>query len=231
MELRAPDPIAAAHNLERIPVRIRALSKAFVTANKEAKRFPDWREYQIQMFMRYTGLYAADISEGHRKGRLDSVAQAARNLMELSIWTQYCKASEENAKRFFDDTARDVREMMEVLQKLYTGVNKKPEKKIESILAAMENTAAKFKIEDYDEDYTRVSDAAKKVGKRDIHSRIYKVMSKFAHPTALVLNIHDSLPDLIDSFYEAGATLANACLAETEKCIRMQYPDLRYQLL
>jgi hypothetical protein len=119
MQPRAPDPIAAAQNLEKIPVRVRAMSAAFKKTNEEAKRFPDWRQYQILTFIKYSGLYAADLNETYRIERIDSLAQAMRNLMELSIWTQFCGLSEANAKRFFDDAARDLKDMMGAPKPLY----------------------------------------------------------------------------------------------------------------
>jgi hypothetical protein len=82
-------------------------------------------------------LYASDLNETFSAGRVDSLAQAMRNLMELNIWTQYCGLSEENAKRFFDDAARDVRDSFETVQKLYTHVNKEPEKKLDAKLSEM----------------------------------------------------------------------------------------------
>jgi len=86
---RLPDPIAAAKNLQRIPARAQGLSSAFKRANVEAKRFPDWREYQLLSFIKYDGLYASDLNKSYHAGRIDSLAQAMRNLMELNIWTQF----------------------------------------------------------------------------------------------------------------------------------------------
>jgi Family of unknown function (DUF5677) len=227
MQPRPPDPTAAALNLQRIPGRVQKLSNAFRKANQDAKRFPDWREYQILAFIRYSGLYAADLNETYRTNRIDSLAQAMRNLMELNIWTQYCGGSEKNAKQFFDDAARDMKDMMEAIQKLYTTVNKEPEKKLQSMLVHLRNSATKFNVENYDADYTRLSDAAEKVGKKYVHSPIYKVASKFAHPTALLLILNQPLQDVQDSLYEGGAKLAVVCLGETEKCIKRKYPELR----
>jgi hypothetical protein len=34
-------------------------------------------------------------------------AWTARNILELHAWTGFCLESEENAKRFFEDSARD----------------------------------------------------------------------------------------------------------------------------
>jgi hypothetical protein len=224
MQPTPPDPITAALNLQRIPNRVKVLTQAFRRTNREAKRFPEWREYQILSFIKFAGIYAIDLNETYRAGRLDSLSQAMRNLLELSIWTQYCGVSTENAKHFFDDAARDIKEIMEVLQKVYTTVNKEPQKRIEDILIDMKSRAPQLNIENLDDSYTRVSDAAEAVGKRFAHSPFYKIASKFAHPTSLILNLKDSQGNLKSSFYEIGSKLVTACLDEVEKTIRSEYP-------
>jgi hypothetical protein len=217
---RSPDPIAAAKNLQKIPARVRGLSSALEKANEEAKLFPDWREYQLLSFIKYAGLYASDLNETYSAGRVDSLAQA--------IWTQYCGLSEENAKRFFDDAARDVRDSFETVQKLYTHVNKEPEKKLDAKLSEMKEVAAKYNVENYDAPYTRVNDAARVVGKELAHVPVYKLASKLAHPTARLLCINRPLQDLQDTLYEGGAKLAVMCLGATERCIKTKYPELHF---
>jgi len=145
--------------------------------------------------------------------------------MEIYIWTQYTRKSNENAKKFYQDAARDVRDTMETLQKVYTRENNTPEKRLVALLDEMKSEFAKFNVEDYEEAFTRVSDAAKEIGKDHAHGPIYKVASKFAHPTALLLITEKPVPGLIDSFYQGGVELALACLLEVENSIRDVYPD------
>jgi hypothetical protein len=166
---------------------VRTLSNFFAKASRKVARLPDWRVQQVSWFIKYVGLYARDINETYRTDRLDSLAQAMRNLMELSVWVEFCESSEGEAKRFYDDGLRDFREMIEVIQKIYTKANKVPQKRLEEILSSVKSTAPKFNITDVDAGYVRVNDAAAKIGKQDIHSAFYKIASKFAHPTALLL--------------------------------------------
>jgi len=114
---------------------------------------------------------------------------------------------------------------METLQKFYTYQNNTPEQKLETLLDEMKSNFAKFNVDHYEDDFTRVSDAAKEIGKDHAHGPIYKVASKFAHPTALLLAMEKPVPGLIDSFYQGGVELALACLSEVENSIRDVYPD------
>jgi Family of unknown function (DUF5677) len=233
MHPQKPDPIAAAHKTQRIESALRVLPDAFRRANRESKHFPDWREYQILALLTGVGLYVADLGETYRARRLDSLAQAMRNLMELNIWTQYCGASEQNAKQFYDDAARDMKEILESLQKIYTEANKEPQDQLTRMMADFRTAAeTEFNVESFDGDYTRLNNAAGKVGKQSIHSSLYKIASKLAHPTSLLLGLnHSTKPDsgLFDSLYEFGAGLAVASISQVEKCIKNKYPELPFE--
>jgi hypothetical protein len=220
-----PNPIAAALKYETIRPRTVAIASSFVKAKKKEVRLSDWRERQLRSFVEHTTLYAVDLQLAYQNDRVGPVAQAMRNLMEMYVWTQYTRRSEENANRFFQDAARDVRDTMEVLQKFYTKQNNAPEQQLEALLGEMKSNFAKFNVEDYEDNFTRVSDAAKEIGKDHAHGPIYKVASKFAHPTALLLIMEKPVPGLIDSFYQGGVELALACLSEVESSIRDVYHD------
>jgi hypothetical protein len=126
------------------------LSSVFLKANQEAKLLPHWRQHQILAFLRYVGLYADDLTDGYKKGLIHLIAQPMRNLIELSVWIQYCGADEKDAKEFFDDAARDIRDMMTAVQTLYTSVNKEPEKKLEFMLDHLRTNASKYNVQDVD---------------------------------------------------------------------------------
>ena len=74
--------------------------------------------------------------------------------------------------------------------------------------------------------YLRVNDAAAKIGKREVHSAFYKIASKFAHPTALVLLMPQPFPGMRDSMYEICARLADECLKALEKMVTNTYGDI-----
>ncbi len=213
---RVPDAASASAKLAMLPSRLAAVEAAFRTANANSKRFPDWRERQILNFARHVELFVNDLKNAHVNRRIDLVAQAARNLIELHIWTEYCRASEQNAKRFYDDAARDMREVLESIQKLYSTYNGEPERKVSELLDSLRTHVVKFNVEDFDGAYKRVANAAKELGKEDTFGTLYKVASKLAHPTSLSLNTEPIA--MLDGFLEIGQQAAYACVKEIEAC-------------
>jgi hypothetical protein len=124
---RDPDPIRASDILVGIPARANAMFATFQAINQRERKAPPWRELQILNFIRYVKMYADDIARSYEAQRIDSVAQAMRNLLEMCIWTEFCEISEANAKRFSDDAARDMRDMLEGRFRLCTpALTKRP---------------------------------------------------------------------------------------------------------
>jgi len=227
MEPKAPDPVLGAKLLNDIPGRVEAAARHFRQGCARERRVPDWREFQIQWFIKYIGLYSTDLGQTYGDRRADSLAQAMRNLLELRVWVRYCALSDEDAKRFFDDGIRDLREIMETFQKVYTRANKEPQKRIDDILAEMKTKAPAFNVNDYESGYLRVNDAAAKIGEQQEHSAFYKIASKFAHPTAVLLAMQDpGARGMLDSLFEVGAKLADSALRDMEGIVQGIYPDL-----
>jgi hypothetical protein len=202
------------------------MSLAFKTRNAKGKKFPSWREQQTLQFLTYISLYASDLRPARENGRLDLTAQAMRNLTELCIWVEFCAVSEANAKRFHDDAARDMREMLEAVQGIYTEFNKAPEAKLAGMIDKLKADApTKLNIPDIDAEHTLVNNAAGILGKQFAHGKVYKAASKFAHPTALLLCMKEPPAGMLDSFYDMGASGASAALRHLEGMIRKEYPD------
>jgi Family of unknown function (DUF5677) len=222
------DPIRAAHAVDEILSKTKPIGKAFWERNQKDKLFLEWRQHQIISLITFLALYTDDLRSGCATDRLHLIAQAMRNLMELRIWVEFCRRDEGDAKEFFDDAARDLRDVMEAIQKLYTHVNKQPEKKLEAWIADLRSKAPQFGVVDVNKRYIDVNDAAEKIGLKVEHSRIYKAASKFTHPTALLFAVRPRFGQLEDSFFEMGAKLAKLILQEVEKSIKAKYPDFTY---
>jgi len=224
------DPGVAAYRLQTVfPHFGQALITALKKENGEKKLLPEWRELQIIKLVNAINLYAADLTDRYRSKRIDALATITRNLAEICIWTQYCNLSEEKARTFFEDSARDFREMMESLQKLYTSTNGKPEAKLTEMLESFQTVAAAHGIKDYDERYVSVRDAAEEVGRLEAFSTLYKAFSKLAHPTSLILALDPqtgSLSEMLNSLYVGGECFASASLREIEKSLYKAYPSL-----
>jgi hypothetical protein len=230
LEPREPNPVRASNILAGIPARAEAMLAAFQTINQRERKAPPWRELQVLNFIRYVKIYADDLARSYEAQRIDSVAQAMRNLLEMCIWTEFCEISETNAKRFSDDAARDMRDMMEAVQALYISVNQTPETRLAGMIDDLKSKAPAFDIKDIEAEYMLVNNAAGVVGRQLGHAKVYKAASKFAHPTALLFCMKEAPAGLLDSFYEMGAKATLTCLRHIELTIRNAYPDFRYEL-
>lgn len=114
---------------------------------------------------------------------VSAICWIARNVLELYVWTKYCITSEANAKTFAEDSARDLVDMLDFPQTvLHPGVER-----IRVARAAIIAWAKKGGFGDIDEEYTKVSAAAKSCGLADEWKMGNRMFSKFAHPTALLV--------------------------------------------
>lgn len=150
--------------------------------------------------------------QGAYKSRpLSAIAWIGRNLLELDIWTAYCLKSEENAKRFAEDCARDSLEMLNIPTDLFAkdGTFDFKAERQKLIAKALPT------IPDIEEDFTRISDAAKSLDKVDGFRYHNKLFSKFAHPTALL--VMSEMPEDITNgfkriYYDGGMIFSNEAL-------------------
>lgn len=124
-----------------------------------------------------------ELEQAYNERPLSAVAWTARNLLELLIWVDYCRGSEENARRFGEDCARDA----------VDAINLPDEFSIDDSFSHREaraeiiERAKGFGFDTVDESFTRVSDAAKAVGLGEMFKYSNKLYSKFAHLTALTV--------------------------------------------
>ena len=165
-----------------------ALVRFLNRKNRRSQRIPRWRVRQVQNFVIALNATAFDLERARREGRTATLAWSARNFLELSIWTEYCCASEDNAKRFKDDTKRDFFGMIAAAK----GASLTPEQqqKLDAQLQRLErifNTQS-FKISDEFNDFKRVSKAATELGREGEFFSWNKFFSKMAHPTAYIVN-------------------------------------------
>ena len=118
----------------------------------------------------------------------DSVlAWRARNLLELSVWALYCEKSRANARRLYEDYGRDAMGIYNAFERWGMATAKSTE-----FLAIfwdaktdLARRAAAEGIDSVDADFKRVSEAADECGIGDQFKIAFKILSKFAHPTAI----------------------------------------------
>jgi hypothetical protein len=162
--------------------------------------------------------------------RITKVAWAARNLLELSIWVDYCNLSNAHAKRFRDDSARDLIGFSKAIQSIYVEGYGTPAQDLDDAMRRLVAFAEKtFNVAGLDDDFERVSDAAEEVGRRTTFSSLNKLFSKFAHPTALSLN--SVTPEGVEAddamremFFVDGVDAAISPLTQIRAFIMQRFP-------
>ena len=118
---------------------------------------------------------------------LTLVAWHGRNLLELTIWTEYCLQSSENATRFAVDAVRDTDDLIQLVGPNEIEANPETKKHIENFRLVRAGLAEEITSEDLSQRYTDVRNAAETIGKLSDYKRGMKVFSKWAHPTALAV--------------------------------------------
>jgi len=207
------------------PHRAQAMAVALHEINQTEKRLPVWRESQVKALLKITSVFAFDVEDRYRAQRGDQLATAVRNLTELVIWIEYCAVSEKNARAFCDDGPRDMRELLEALQKVYTFANKAPEPRLAEMIAGLRTEAQTSKFPDIDKHYLDVRSAATEIGKVDAFGPLFKAFSKYTHPTALAIHIGYSSA-ILDALFVNGTQGALGCFRELEKFVRSIYPEI-----
>jgi hypothetical protein len=138
----------------------------------------------FQVFAEYRRLQDARAAE-----RIDPslVAWRARNLLELSVWSTYFATSHENARRLYEDAGNDVRDVLDNFER-WGQTARQPNDWLSAIASGkkdLSRRAASEGIEKLDGRYMRIDVAASKCGLTDTFNPMNKMLSKFAHPTAM----------------------------------------------
>jgi hypothetical protein len=101
------------------PERSLLLVSTLRKKNAEHKKLPQWGSEQIAKLAITVIHSAMDLEPAYLAGRVSAVAWATRNLLELSIWIDYCGLSEQHAKRFPDDRLRDFYGLSRAVQQTF----------------------------------------------------------------------------------------------------------------
>lgn len=137
----------------------------------------------FQVFSEYLSLKR----EYEEKRDESLLAWRARNLLELSVWCFYCTKSRANARRLYEDAGRDALGLLSAFTRWGTATAQAPEW-LDLFTGAKKEVAeqaAAVGIAPLNESYTHVSEAAKDAGIGDHFALSYRMLSKFAHPTAV----------------------------------------------
>jgi hypothetical protein len=146
-------------------------AKAPTLANNDSKVYPAFVYVRLR---NATVTASAALNTNKSSDDLNYVAWLTRNLLELRVWAGYCARSEKNAIEFYLDSIRDLLDLNRYAGK-QTEQERQGYKLIRKFLPPGKAHHA----------FTWASDAAKEAGLRKMFDGNNKVLSKFAHPTAL----------------------------------------------
>lgn len=160
----------------------------------------------FQVFSEYLSLKRA---YEQKRDEPSLLAWRARNLLELSVWCLYCSKSRANARRLYEDAGRDALGIFSAFTRWGTATAQDPvwldlftdAKQNLSQRAASDGTAS------LDGTYKHVNDAARESGIGEHFSLSYRMLSKFAHPTAMrILAPPDEATEALqcDCFFSQG---------------------------
>ena len=115
------------------------------------------------------------------------LAWRARNLLELSVWSISCSKSRANARRLYEDAGRDAFGLFGAFTRWGIATAQDPEW-LDPITGAKQDLskrAAAEGINSLDGPYKQVREAAEECGLGENLTLSHKMLSKFAHPTAM----------------------------------------------
>jgi hypothetical protein len=212
------------------PLRAVYLGKALMKWNERDNVLEKWREQQIFKFIGLLTQNAEDLELGFNEKRVTKVAWAARNLLELAIWIDYCNLSDAHATRFRDDSARDLMGFSKAVQQLEIQRKGAPDPGLEAsqtrLVAFAKSTLGVIGL---DEDFTRVLKAAREVGREREFGALNKLFSKYAHPTSIALNsvvTVDADSGIRGMFLRVGIELSTHALTTIRDDMAKHFPQL-----
>ena len=169
--------------------------------------------------------------QAHQAEQIQRMAWATRNLLELTIWSEYCGKTSDNSKRFYDDALRDLLGAVEAMDNASSLTQKNPSMAQE--LAMFKTMIEKFKnqisdiavrsgLPKLDKRYKDVGEAARELGEQQAtaYKNVNVLLSKFVHPTAMMVNevLHPEWTRIMmNIFLEVAVVSADGSLDEIAK--------------
>jgi hypothetical protein len=155
--------------------------------NTKTPKLPKWREKQLARLIKSLNMMASELDRAEKLKMLPTLAWAARSLLELWVWVEYCCKSQENARRFHDDAVRDLFGISRASIAIIRHETGTDDMKIRAVIDNVARVVKRFGIEQLSDDFKRVSAAARELGKEELFLAQNKFYSKLAHPTAFAV--------------------------------------------
>jgi hypothetical protein len=162
-----------------------------------------------------------DLELARKLGRINTVAWLTRNLLELGVWLEYCAGSADRAKEFVLDAARDAHDAVNIPDGVLGTEYSLKEAREELLQRTREDG-----FETLDEKYKSVYAAATELGKGEAFKYSNKLLSKFAHPTALHVvtstSNSEALDYLMSKFYKLGSAMGEGQLRFIDQAMKVK---------
>lgn len=160
-----------------------------------------------QVFSEYLALKTAHDAKQDRDASL--LAWRARNLLELSVWSTYFARSKDGARRLYEDAGRDAHQILSAFENWGQSADPSADWLTQVQIGKRDLTrrAAVEGMEELQGAYKRVDTAAEGCGIGDGYRLNYKMLSKYAHPTAMqILGTSDATKHALqrDCFFGLG---------------------------
>lgn len=181
-----------------------------------------WQNLIPEFFLCYKAAAAAC-----EEKNVCAAAWATRNLLELTVWLNYCVRSRDCAKRFYDDKARDIVNFLDAIDGLVKLINNPDLATFDLLEGTRQRIAMKAELDGYEDihgTYQPVHEAAQEVGLGLFFRSTNKLLSKFAHPTAMIVFSLQDEPGRSQTcafFSVLGTILCISSMAEFEKYTNM----------
>lgn len=137
------------------------------------------------------------------------IAWATRNLLEITIWAEFCMKSSENARRFYLDSLRDLTGTMVAYKELIEVIAATDEQRalIEETRRGTAELSEELGVHAHDTNFLPISEAADLLEKGPWFRKTNKILSKLVHPTAFVVSTSmagNELEDVGEHFFMVG---------------------------
>ncbi len=144
-----------------------------------------WNAHVLAGLLASAAAAEKHLRRGYEAKDVSYVCWAARNLVELGIWCQFCR-EKENARRFYQDSLRDLNGTMMAYQELLEVINPSDEQRklIGETRQDTTELSESLGVHGGDTRFLPVSEAAEQLGKGIWFRKTNKILSKLVHPTA-----------------------------------------------
>jgi ClpP class serine protease len=144
-------------------------------------------------------------------------------LLEISVWAIYATRTRNNARRLYEDAGRDIRGIYDAFSKWGDRTHQGDVYRAAKVELAT-NAKLLGGIDSIEGKYKPVAEAADELGLGEYYSVIYKLLSKFAHPTAMLMlgNIDAEKRRLQRGFfYGQGCLQFTTAFSELERTLAL----------